>query len=85
MGVVDAAAMRGRLTQTELLHRRVAMSCWPHRRGKSRSGKDRRRNQEKCQGALLTVVGTWRKRRAHGENREYLERGTWFCAHLVAL
>ena len=20
-----------------------------------------------------------------GENREYLERGTWFCAHLVAL
>ena len=61
------------------------MSCWPHRRGKSRSGKDRRRNQEKCQGALLTVVVTWRKRRAHGENREYLEKSTWFCAHLVAL
>ena len=53
--------------------------------GKSRSGKDRRRNQEKCQGALLTVVVTWRKRRAHGENREYLEKSKWFCAHLVAL
>ena len=65
------------------------MSCWPHRRGKSRSGKDRRRNQEKCQGALLTVVGTWRKRRAHGENREYLERargGDWQrVSRLVAL
>ena len=78
-------AIRGWRTQTESTHRRVAISCWPHRREKGCFGKGRRRNQEKCQGALLTVVGTWRKRRAHGEIREYLERGTWFCAHLVAL
>ena len=69
------------------------MSCWPHRRGKSRSGKDRRRNQEKCQGALLTVVGTWRKRRAHDAVREprvlgeghVVVIGKGFRAHLVAL
>ena len=52
-----AAAIRGWRNQTESTHRRVAMSCWPCRRGKSCSGKDRRRNQEKYQDALLTVVG----------------------------
>ena len=51
-----ADAIRGWRTQTESTHRRVAMSCWPRRRGKSCSGKDRHRNQEKCQG-LLTVAG----------------------------
>ena len=56
VAVAAAAAIRGWRNQTESMHRRVAMSCWPRRRGKSCSGKDRRRNQEKCQG-LLTVVG----------------------------
>ena len=55
--VAAAAAIRGWRNQTESTHRRVAMSCWPRRRGKSCSGKDRRRNQEKYQDALLTVVG----------------------------
>ena len=63
VGVVATAAIRGRRTQTESTHRRVAMSCWPHRRGKSFSGKDKRRNQEKCQGAAHR---SWRKRRTHG-------------------
>ena len=57
VAVAAAAAIRGWRNQTESTHRRVAMSCWPRRRGKSCSGKDRRRNQEKYQDALLTVVG----------------------------
>lgn len=58
-----AAAMRGRWAQTEAsCWRRIAKSCWAQRRGKSRSGQDRRRNQENCQGA---ADRSWRKRRAH--------------------
>ena len=46
-----------------LLRYEGPMSCWPRRRGKSCSGKDRHRNQEKCQGAAHR---SWRKRRTHG-------------------
>ena len=65
-----ADAIRGWRTQTESTHRRVTMSCWPHRRGKSCSGEDRHRNQEKCQGALLTVVGGRGKRTVHSSASE---------------
>ena len=74
-GVVVAAAavIRGWRNQTESTHRQVAMSCWPRRRGRAVLA----RTDVVTKRSARTRYLPWLEEE-EGENREYLERGTWW-------